>query len=764
MGKSLFITEKPSVAMEFAKALGCNGSNRKSGYIEEGNIIITWCVGHLVEMSYPEKYDPELKKWSLDSLPFIPKTFKYETIASSKDQYNIVARLLNQNDVEKIYYSGDSAREGEYIQRLVRQEAGHNPKAAEFRVWIDSQTKEEILRGIKEAKPLSEYDQLSDSAYARAIEDYLVGLNFSRALSLKYAKAVSNALGEEYHPIAVGRVMSCVLGMIVNRERVIRNTRVVSYYTIQADLGNGILADWKITDQSKYKNTPQNYNDIGLLDQILTKELLTDLQKSESLKKISCRTEKSKKLAPLLFNLAELQSECAKRFKISPSVTLEIAQSLYEKKLTTYPRTDARVLTTAMAKVCKSHVQGLVGIDGLSDIASRIISEGLASPDRLLGTKYIDDTKVSDHYAIIPTGQTNTINELTDIEEEVYNLIARRFLSVFLEPAEYEKIIYELMGQGESFSGSVTYLKKEGYLAAAGYEKEKEKRNKILFDHGTALFAGTDDILPADFSLRSGRSKPPARYTSGSIILAMENAGNLIEDAELREQIKGSGIGTSSTRASVIEKLNRNQYISIDKKTQTIHPMALGELIYEVLHYAVPNILNPEYTASWERGLQGIVEGAIAKDHYLDKIYNYVSHGVKSMKEGDYSKDLAASMEQLKKVYPEISLQKAGTKNDFGITCPICGKPILSNDKGYYCSGYKEGCRFNIWKEVKGVILPKEIVMQMIQSWKNDGHGGGHSGASAKMTGFQFKHGNGEARLRLVMKAGEKTKIEFVFD
>lgn len=756
MGKSLYIAEKPSVAMEFAKALKMS-AKRNEGYLEDDQSIVTWCRGHLVEMCYPEGYDPQLKNWSMETLPFIPQKYKYQIIENCQDQYQIVAKLLNRNDVSAIYYSGDSAREGEYIQRLVRMMAGHNEQAKEYRVWIDSQTDEEILRGIREAKPLSEYDSLSDSAYARAIEDYLIGMNFSRVLSLRYARIASNATGGKYHAIAVGRVMSCVLGMIVERERLIRNTKQVSFYSIQANTNN-VTLDWKITEQSPYFHTPDNYNNNGLLNPTPVRTLVQQLNQNGTIRILENKKSRSKKQAPLLFNLAELQSECTKLFKISPSDTLNIAQSLYEKKLTTYPRTDARVLTTAITKVYQENLSGLAKFGEFTEYVDHILQNNLHDPGRMDKTKYVNNAMVSDHYAIIPTGQGfSEYQGLPDIEKKVFSVICRRFLSIFYPEAEYEKCAIDAMAGNELFHGSFSVLSDPGYLVVAGYKEKPEERAAYQ------LAAQLQGEMSTSFSEREGKSKPPARYTTGSMILAMENAGNLIEDAELREQIKGSGIGTSATRAEVIEKLKRTQYIKVDKKTQTISPDMFGEIVYDILKEAIPQILNPQYTASWEKGLQGIVEKQVQKDYYLQKIYAYVRDGVAYMKDNDYTQKVNESIKALHVIYPDIKAS-SGNKNETGLTCPLCGKEIRKSEKSYYCSGYRDGCKFSIWQTVSGKKIPESVVKELIHTWKSDGNGGGSSAKSKKITGFTSKSGKKfDASLQISLKPDGTIKTEFQF-
>ena len=762
MGKHLFIAEKPSVAVEFAKALQANEpGTKKDGYMENNDVIVTWCVGHLVTMSYPEAYDPELKNWSLDTLPFIPTHYKYEVIADVRKQYSIVKQLLNRSDIDAIYYSGDSAREGEYIQRLVRQLAGHNQNAKEYRVWIDSQTKEEILRGIREAKELSAYDTLSDSAYARAIEDYLIGINFSRALSLKYARLVSTSVGDDkYHPIAVGRVMSCVLGMVVERERLIRNTKVISFYSIRA-LSNGLTFDWKIAEKSPYFSTPDNYNNSGLLNRAPVTSLVASCNEVGTLTIVSNEKSTSKKAAPLLFNLAELQSECTKLFKISPSDTLAIAQSLYEKKLTTYPRTDARVLTTAITKVYQENIAGLKNISQLEPFAEHILSNNLYSPTRMNNTKYVDDTKVADHYAIIPTGQeTSNLGILSQLEKQVYMLICQRFLSIFYPEAIINKISLQGQCNGETFVTSCSITAAPGFLVVSGYKRNTDEED--LYKRAIELTGA----VPATYQEREGKSKPPGRYTSGSMILAMENAGNLIEDQELREQIKGSGIGTSATRGEVISKLEKNKYITINKKTQTITPDALGEIIYDILHDAVPQILNPRYTASWEQGLQGIVDGNVTKETYLIKINGYVAAGVSSMKSQDFTEDIKANIAKLKTVYPSINTSGQSNKNEVGINCPLCGMPIKTSEKGYYCSGYKNGCKFSIWNTIAGKKISDTVLKDLISSWTKNNAGGGYTKISKKINGFKSKSGKEfEAKIQFIQeKADDYIKATFQFD
>lgn len=770
MGKNLFIAEKSSVAMEFAKALNINTSGKSAGYVEDDNNIVTWCVGHLIDMLYPEAYDPEMKSWKMEKLPFIPTTYKYGVIEDVKKQYSVVSKLLNRKDVSSIYYSGDSAREGEYIQRLVRQEAGHNKNASEFRVWIDSQTKEEIINGIKNAKPLSAYDNLSDAGYARAIEDYLVGINFSRALSIKYSGLLSNAVNDgKYHAIAVGRVMSCVLGMIVERERLIRNTTVIPFYGISADIGNGASADWKIMPGSLYESSPQNYNNIGLLDRNLTQELTNELNKTGQLTVSDKKTTTSKKAAPLLFNLAELQSECSKKFHINPTETLAIAQSLYEKKLTTYPRTDARVLTNAICKVFTVNIRGLESYKPVSEFAKEVMDNNMYEKLTRSQTKYVDDSQVSDHYAIIPTGQGfENLGVLNELEAKVYEIICKRFLAIFYPDAEFKKIAVLLKQNSESFAASSTVMTNAGYLKVAGKDEDKEE-NEDGFNYLDSLSGSINSA----FSIKEGKSQPPKRYTSGSLILAMENAGQLIEEQELREEIKGSGIGTSATRADVISKLQKIKYIQINPKTQTVTPDKLGELVYEVLKSVIPMILIPKYTASWETGLSQVKDGKITKDFYLQKIYGYINACIAEIKKSNITDDLKHSLENLKKVYSDINENAqsqqfqsgSNASKSTGLFCPVCGSPIVENSKAFSCSGYTKGCKFVVWKKQYGKNLPAPIISFLIKSSEKKDDGTVESKVTTKIDGFISKaQTEYSAKLQIKADASGNTKTNLIFD
>jgi len=625
--KKILITEKPSVAMEFAKALKIN-TNRKNGYLESDEWIITWCVGHLVTMSYPEKYDEKLKQWRLNTLPFIPKDWKYELIPAVENQFKTIESLLKREDISEIYNAGDSGREGEYIQRLVLMMAKPNPNAKIKRVWIDSQTEEEILRGIKEAKDASEYDSLSDSAYLRAKEDYLIGINFSRLLSITHGRTVAKKVNEERTSIAVGRVMTCVLGMIVSREREIRNFVKNKYYKITGIFGeenNNIEAEWKVNEKSKVFESIKLYNENGFKKEedalSFIKELKTHKAAVTEIKK-----SKQKENAPLLFNLAEIQNECSKKFKIKPDETLEVIQELYEKKLVTYPRTDARVISSAVAKEISKNLNGIA--KGFKDeevqrYISKMVEEKYST--NLLKTKYVNDSKITDHYAIIPTGQGfENYEKLSTLQKNIYKIIVKRFLSIFYPPAEFNKVSLTLNIDNEIFTASQKVCIKKGYLEIAkdnvgvsplGDPKENEFLNILKKGQEIDIF---------DMKTKEAETTPPTRYNSGSIILAMENAGKLIEDEELREQIKGAGIGTSATRSGIIEKLEKIKYIAINNKTQIITPTEKGEAIYDVVNVSMPDMLNPKLTASWEKGLEMVAKKEIVPDEFMGKLEKYV--------------------------------------------------------------------------------------------------------------------------------------------
>lgn len=634
MGKSLYIAEKPSVAQEFAKALKQN-MKRREGWLESDESVVTWCVGHLVTMSYPEVYDPKYKKWSLSTLPFLPETFLYEVIPNVKKQFDIVSGLLNRKDVDTIYVCTDSGREGEYIYRLVEQMA-HVKGKKRKRVWIDSQTEEEILRGIREAKDLSAYDHLSDSAYLRAKEDYLMGINFSRILTLKYGNTIAGFLHKNYVVLSAGRVMTCVLGMVVRREREIREFVKTPFYRVIGKFAadqTRFEGEWKAVKGSRYEFSPKLYRENGFKTREAAQELVNDLKGSGGTAKlVSVEKKKEKKNPPLLFNLAELQNECSKRFKISPDETLRIVQELYEKKLVTYPRTDARVLSTAVAKEIHKNLNGLSKYEPTAALLGYIAKE--RTHKGLEKTRYVNDSQITDHYAIIPTGQgLLALQAVSGTARQVYDLIVRRFLSIFYPPAVYQKMMLELEVGGEHFFSNFKILAEEGFYKVTGIpgtkkgktdEEEESVPDSELFDRLQKLKKG-DLVLAEDFEIREGETSPPKRYNSGSMILAMENAGQLIEDEELRAQIKGSGIGTSATRAEILKKLIHIKYLTLNKKIQVITPTLMGELIYDAVNHSIRSLLNPELTASWEKGLTLVANGEITSEEYMQKLEQFIA-------------------------------------------------------------------------------------------------------------------------------------------
>ena len=681
MSKSLFIAEKPSVAREFAKALKVSGTGR-DGYIESESAIVTWCVGHLVTMSYPEAYDPSLKRWSMDTLPFLPKEFKYQLIEDTKKQFQIVSGLLNRKDVETIYVCTDSGREGEYIYRLVEQMAGVKGKARR-RVWIDSQTEEEILRGVREAKDLSEYDNLAASAYLRAKEDYLMGINFSRALTLKYGPPVASYLGERRAVLSVGRVMTCVLGMVVRREREIREFVKTPFYRVIASFGledqkTGqaltLEAEWRAAEGSRYFNTPALYKENGFKEEKTAKELIEFLSQAPMEGKIaSLEKKKETRYAPLLFNLAELQNECSRLFKISPDETLKVVQELYEKKLVTYPRTDARVLSSAVAKEIRKNIAGLSGFGPLSEAVSAVLESG--SYKTIASSRYVNDKQITDHYAIIPTGQgLSALRSLNSQSLKIYEVISRRFLCIFYPPAVYQKLSLNMEKQGEHFFSSFKAPVEEGYLKIAspdwlkaGSEKETDEKELNLPGNrnGAVLLSALYNLKKGDslpvlgFSVKEGETSPPKRYTSGSMILAMENAGQLIEDEDLRAQIKGSGIGTSATRAEILKKLCTIKYLSLAKKTQIITPTLFGEMVYDVCLCSLRQLLNPELTASWEKGLTYVAEGSITPEEYMEKLERFVTLRTNGVKQSSFQTALRPYFDAAAKYYGNSRDQKS---------------------------------------------------------------------------------------------------------
>ena len=711
MGKSVYIAEKPSVAQEFAKALKLN-TKRRDGYLESDEAIVTWCVGHLVTMSYPEEYDPALKRWNLQTLPFIPEEFKYEVISSVAKQFQIVSGILNREDVDTIYVCTDSGREGEYIYRLVEQEA-HVEGKKRRRVWIDSQTEEEILRGIREAKDLSEYDNLGASAYLRAKEDYLMGINFSRLLTLKYGNSISNFLQTKYSVVSVGRVMTCVLGMVVRREREIRDFVKTPFYRVLSTIdaqGHTFEGEWRAVKGSRYFESYDLYKENGFKERKKAEELIQYLQTpdDESVNVagiqgqsgLNCRIEsiekkKEKKNPPLLYNLAELQNDCSKRFKISPDETLRIVQELYEKKLVTYPRTDARVLSTAVAKEITRNLNGLSKYPMAAPYMQDILNFG--SYKTLAKTRYVNDKQITDHYAIIPTGQgLNALNTVSSTAKGVYDLIVRRFLSIFYPPAVYQKVAIVTKIKEESFFSSFKVLAEEGYLKVAGIPKKKasqtatkdssngnsENNNNDTNDEAgsdssdQSLDTGLFEVIKSlkkgavlqvrALDIKEGETSPPKRYNSGSMILAMENAGQLIEDEELRAQIKGSGIGTSATRAEILKKLVNIKYLALNKKTQVITPTLQGEMIYDVVDHSIRSLLNPELTASWEKGLNYVAEGSITSDEYMRKLDHFITSRTVGVKGLNNQYQLRACYEKAAGFYPSVNSNKTTGRTKTG--------------------------------------------------------------------------------------------------
>lgn len=727
MGKTLIITEKPSVAREYAQILGVRGN--QDGYIENDRYVITWCVGHLVTMCYPEEYNPELKKWELDTLPFLPEHYRYTVNGSVRKQYQTVSAQLVRDDISTILWAGDSGREGQVIEENIRMMVNIPSRIVEKRVWIDSTTEEEILRGMREAKPMSDYDNLAAAGVMRAIEDYAVGINFSRILSIKYSNILNHATGmTKYKPIAVGRVMSCVLGMIVNREREIRNFKETVFYRPVAQAGDYpmIKADWEAKEERL-----DYYKRIGFLDKRKAEAFVASLDKRYAIVS-SIESKNEIKYAPLLFNLAELQAECSRLFKLSPDETLTVAQSLYEKKLTTYPRTDARVLTTAVSKEVKKNVQGLMRVEEIAVFVNTAL--GSRTLENLSQTRYVDDSKVTDHYAIIPTGETGGLGSLSQTEYEVYLLICQRFLAIFQPPAQYRKVKLMLDIGGEKFNSSKRVLLAPGYLSLYGQKLDEEAMQEVKqFD---SLRKGIM-LQPCMVSLTEGRTQPPKRYTSGSIILAMENAGQLIEEPELREQIKGAGIGTSATRAEIIKKLCDNRHIKADKR-QVLTPTDFGEMIYEVLIRSIPALLNPKMTASWEKGLEQIAGGEITQNIYREKFEKFVKTTVEKLKVTDLQSDIITAI----KPFTNMNLTADGAPAPLDIICPKCKKNAMRITKsGYGCSGYRKdddnACDFFVGK-IKGKLISTTQLKKLVTD-----------GVTDEISGFQGDKGKFKGRLMI---------------
>ena len=757
MAKSLIITEKPSVAQEFARILGVSGRN--DGYIENSDYVITWCVGHLVEMVYPEVYDEKYKKWKLEDLPFLPKDYKYDVIPAVSRQYDVVHKMLHREDIDTVYWAGDAGKEGQTIEENIRMYGGVREGMKELRVWIDSQTEEEIRRGIREAKPMSDYANLGKSGIMRTIEDYAMGINFSRAMSVKYGNLLNDAAGtRSYTAIAVGRVMTCVLGMVVIREREIRNFVETPFYRVVGSFTDAnIEAEWKAVEGSKYFESPLLYKENGFKKQESAENLIAELSgKTAVVESIERGT--SRKKAPLLFNLAELQAECSKRFKISPDETLQVAQDLYEKKLTTYPRTDARVLSTAVAKEIGKNVSRLKGYEPVQGYVERIMKEGLHY--NIAKTQYTDDSKITDHYAIIPTGQLTELRSLNELQRSVYDLIVRRFLSIFYPAAEYQTVkLVVAVGEEKLFAGAKA-LKAPGFLEIAGRKQEEEKEGSNKEDNeetdSPGLLELADQLtkgqeLPVNgYSLKEGSTKPPKRYTSGSMVLAMENAGQLIEDEELRAQIKGSGIGTSATRAEIIKKLVRIGYLHLNKKSQILSPEVLGEMVYEVVNMTVPALLNPKMTASWEKGLDGITRGTVIMEDYREKLEDFIRKETLNMVERNLTSQLVAQIQPL----TGKGARGIAAKKKLGIACPVCGGELETTPFGYGCGNYKKdgtGCKFSVGT-IAGRDLSEEEFKDLITKGRTD-----------VLEGFVAKSKK-KFPASLVLEKDEEGRVNIAFD
>ncbi len=725
MPKKLIITEKPSVARDFARVLGVSG--RQNNLIENDQYVVTWCYGHLVEMVYPEEYDIRYKKWKLEDLPFLPATYKYDVIKRNAEQYRTVTDLLHREDIDVVYWAGDSGKEGQTIEENIRNFGGVRNGMTELRVWIDSQTDDEIKRGIAEARPMSDYALLGESGIMRAIEDYSLGINFSRALSVKYGRLLNDAAAtKSYSAIAIGRVMTCVLGMVVRREREIRNFTETPFYRVTGSFSYAnINAEWRAVKDSRFFESPLLYKENGFKKQEDAQALIDSLNGKEAVID-SIEIGKSKKKAPLLFNLAELQAECSKRFKIDPAQTLAVAQELYEKKLTTYPRTDARVLTKAVAKEITKNLRGLTQLAEVGGLVNNVLQNGMYKG--IDKPPYTDDSKVTDHYAIIPTGQTAAVNSLSPLSRNVYDLICRRFIAIFYPPAEYKTAKLQIIVDGERFFSTAKLLISPGYLQVMGPVNDKNQddadKNEEEDDAGISKedfikfveSAGEGDTISVNgYEIREGKTAPPKRYTSGTLVLAMENAGNLIEDEELREQIRNTGIGTSATRAEIIKKLIDISYLK-QSKNQIITPGVLGEMIYEIVDLTLPTLLNPEMTASWEKGLEGIYNGSVNGKEYREKLENYIRRETRKIIDKDLSQDI------IKQITPFASRDAKGPagRKPIGVKCPVCGGEMTTTSFGFGCSNYFNDqikCGFSIG-EIAGKSLSEEEVKQLITEGK----------------------------------------------
>ena len=743
------------MAQEFARILGVSGRN--DGYIENDKYVITWCVGHLVEMVYPEEYDEKYKRWRLEDLPFLPEEYKYNVIPNVSKQYDTVHRMLFREDIETVYWAGDAGKEGQTIEENIRRFGGVRPGIKELRVWIDSQTEEEILRGIREAKPMAEYDNLAKSGIMRTIEDYAMGINFSRAMSVKYGKLLNDAAAtKSYTAIAVGRVMTCVLGMVVIREREIRNFAETPFYRVvgdflpeSAETEETFTAEWKAVNGSKYFESPLLYKENGFKKRESAENLIGEIDGKQAVVK-SLERGTSRKKAPLLFNLAELQAECSKRYKISPDETLQVAQDLYEKKLTTYPRTDARVLSTAVAKEIGKNLNRLKTYEPTKTYTERILKEGTYR--NIARTQYTDDSKITDHYAIIPTGQLTELGSLSDLQRRVYDLIVRRFLSIFYPAAEYETIKLVVQVGTEQLFASAKALKNPGFLeimGRPGNDENKEEESAGLLKLAGQLKTG-DPLKVGGYEIKEGKTAPPKRYTSGSMVLAMENAGQLIEEEELREQIKGSGIGTSATRAEIIRKLVRIGYLNLNKKTQVLSPEAIGEMVFEVVSMTVPALLNPKMTASWEKGLDGITRGTVIMEDYRSKLEDFIRKETVSMIEHDLTGNLAA------RIHPFVGKGGRGlaAKKKIEAVCPVCGGEMETTPFGYGCSNYKKdgsGCKFSI-----GTIAGRDLAEEEVVGLLMKGH-------TEVLSGFISKSRK-RFSAALVLEKDEEGKVSVNFD
>ncbi len=757
MGKKLIITEKPSVARDFARVLNVKGN--RDGYIENNEYVISWCVGHLVGMLYPEDYDIRYKTWKLEDLPFLPKEYKYGVLKPVAKQYNIVNGLLHREDIDTVYWAGDSGKEGQTIEENIRNFGGVREGMRELRVWIDSQTDEEILKGIREARSMSEYDRLGKSGIMRTIEDYALGINFSRALSVKYGRLVNDAAAtRKYSAIAVGRVMTCVLGMVVYREREIRNFVETPFYRVIGNLTEEkIQAEWKAVEGSEYINSPLLYKENGfkaredalkLIDELTGRECLVD-----SIDKFT-----SRKKPPLLFNITELSAECAKRYKITPAQTLQIAQDLYERKLTTYPRTDARVLTTAVAKEIDKNLSGLRAYGPVAGYTENILNNKLYA--NLAKTQYVKDEDVTDHYAIIPTGQVRELSGLSPMHSKVYDLIVRRFLSIFYPPAEYLGVKLTVCVDKEKLFATAKVLKKKGYMEITGVSKQNDDdENELSEDGKKKVLAFIETLKKGDpvnvdsYEIKEGKTSPPKRYNEGTMMLAMENAGNLIEDEELRQQIKKTGIGTSATRGQILKKLVDIGYLNENKKTLILTPSKLGEMIFEVVDMSVPTLLNPEMTASWEKGLEGIINGTVDADEYRQKLEDYIRRETLKMAGSDMSMNLAS------RLHPFTGKESKGaaTRKPLGVKCPKCGGELTTTKFGYGCSNYwrdENKCDFSI----SGTILSHKITEEEVKELALNG-------ITGVIKGFVSKNGKSfDGKLKINRdESGKITGIGFDF-